>query len=821
FQASHGVVSVAADGSFVYTPDTGYVGGDNFSYVVSDGVSSDTALVSIDVTNAAPDAVDDDYQTGYGQTLNVAAAGLLANDQDADGDALEVLTLGPAGHGTVTFAADGSFSYTPDAGFHGVDTFQYTVSDGVLTGSANVSITVTQDLLRVASVTPTNTGYELRFNHAFDSTPFNLYDGEGFSLGAADALLKDAANKTVAGSIVVHGDHQGFTFVKTGDPKTNGLLAAGAYTLTLDGRLDGLIDTFGRALDGDGNGVAGGNFATGFTQGALGAVLTVGEIVRGPGQWLNPATLATGLPVRVSNAAGVNRIDFTLEYDAGLLDVSGVTGVLPGATTSADWSVDGRLTVTITGITTLTTGALTEVARIQAQVADAAPYGSREVLNLADVQFNNGAIAAQDDDGLHVVAYAGDATGNGGYTTEDIQKVTNVLARRYAGYGAYPLVDPLLIGNVTGNGTLSSLDLRALTQKVMGIAQTVIPEIPAGIPPLTFAGPDPLVNLPVVEARAGETITVPVQLDTAANLVSVQLALAYSATDLELVDVRLGGLTLDFDWFVKTVQPGRLTVDMSRLTALAGGSGNLLELDFRVAPTASGTLPLDLQWTALNDTRLTLNPEPQPGADPTDGAIRVAVNDAAAAGSTIVGAAAGGSVTVPISLDELGTPAAWALAFNFAAADLELTGVRLGESTLDAAAVIRSVEAGSLVVDPGRLKPGAAGSRVLELDFKVAAAAQGTLEIDVSSAEPAATGDFDPRDPAGGVQAGGNVRGTPSRGAESGRNRAPVVNMTERTAGFGEGAVKGMDWVGDWVQGSQTGASPAKPNGWKLSLPAA
>ncbi|MFO1192955.1 MAG: hypothetical protein U1F00_12440 [Rhodoferax sp.] len=62
---------------------------------------------------------------------------------------------------------------------------------------------------------------------------------------------------------------------------------------------------------------------------------------------------------------------------------------------------------------------------------------------------------------------------------------------------------------------------------------------------------------------------------------------------------------------------------MSSLLALAGGSGSLLELDFRVAEGAAGVLPLDLQWVQLNETHLTLQPEPIPGADPTDGAIAV------------------------------------------------------------------------------------------------------------------------------------------------------------------------------------------------------
>jgi hypothetical protein len=222
-----------------------------------------------------------------------------------------------------------------------------------------------------------------------------------------------------------------------------------------------------------------------------------------------------------------------------------------------------------------------------------------------------------------VVAYVGDASGNAAYSTLDVTQIQRVLLRLDSGFGAWPLTDPTVVANAAGNGTLTSLDTRFLSQKLAGITQAAIPEIPATTTPLVFAGADPLVTVATRDAVAGGSVTVPVQIDNAANLASVQLILTFPAADLQLVNVRLGGLTLDFSAVVKTVQPGRLTVDMSRLNALAGGAGNLLELDFKVAAAATGTLPIDLQWVALNDTRLTLNPAPQVGADPTDGAVIV------------------------------------------------------------------------------------------------------------------------------------------------------------------------------------------------------
>jgi hypothetical protein len=93
-----------------------------------------------------PTAVADLYTGAIGNvTFAVAAgAGLRANDTDPDGDALTVTagTFATSQGGSVTIAADGSFTYRSPLGFEGADTFSYTLSDGFLTapGSATVNV---------------------------------------------------------------------------------------------------------------------------------------------------------------------------------------------------------------------------------------------------------------------------------------------------------------------------------------------------------------------------------------------------------------------------------------------------------------------------------------------------------------------------------------------------------------------------------------------------------------------------------------------------------------------------------------------------------
>jgi hypothetical protein len=131
-----------ADGSFAYTPQTTYQSSDSFTYKASDGrLDSNTVTVTITI-NALPTAVKDDYTTAENTPLTVAAPGVLANDTDADGDALSALLVAETDHGTVALSADGSFLYTPASGYEGSDSFWYRASDGS-NGSDLVTATIT------------------------------------------------------------------------------------------------------------------------------------------------------------------------------------------------------------------------------------------------------------------------------------------------------------------------------------------------------------------------------------------------------------------------------------------------------------------------------------------------------------------------------------------------------------------------------------------------------------------------------------------------------------------------------------------------------
>lgn len=95
--------------------------------------------------NTTPVAVDDAYAATVDTALVIAAPGVLANDTDANGDALTATTTGtttPApANGSLAFNSDGSFTYTPNAGYSGPDAFTYVANDGTV-NSAEATVTI-------------------------------------------------------------------------------------------------------------------------------------------------------------------------------------------------------------------------------------------------------------------------------------------------------------------------------------------------------------------------------------------------------------------------------------------------------------------------------------------------------------------------------------------------------------------------------------------------------------------------------------------------------------------------------------------------------
>src|SRR4029077_16689610 len=120
FATAHGTVTILADGSYTYTPDTGYDGPDSFTFTAQTAEDSATGTVSINVTEANDlTVVSPTISTPEGTP---ASGNVLTGAIDSEGDAITA-TARPfaTAHGSVTIAADGSYTYTPAVGYDGPD----------------------------------------------------------------------------------------------------------------------------------------------------------------------------------------------------------------------------------------------------------------------------------------------------------------------------------------------------------------------------------------------------------------------------------------------------------------------------------------------------------------------------------------------------------------------------------------------------------------------------------------------------------------------------------------------------------------------------
>jgi Tol biopolymer transport system component len=115
--------------SWMYTPAPNAHGTRSFTFRVSDGGSvTDIGgfMITINPVNDPPSTRDDYVATDVGASLSFGAS---TNDLDIDGDSLAVAAVDPPANGSAVVVG-GQLLYTPNAGFSGIDVFDYTISDG-------------------------------------------------------------------------------------------------------------------------------------------------------------------------------------------------------------------------------------------------------------------------------------------------------------------------------------------------------------------------------------------------------------------------------------------------------------------------------------------------------------------------------------------------------------------------------------------------------------------------------------------------------------------------------------------------------------------
>ena len=124
-QPSNGVAGIRPDGTVIYKPDPDFAGEDSFTYQVCDRdgrCDEATVTVTVEPPPNGPPAAADDFVTISEGMRPGPTIPVLANDDDPDGDPLEVTGVTEPGNGTAVASPDGEgVAYEPDEEFTGVD----------------------------------------------------------------------------------------------------------------------------------------------------------------------------------------------------------------------------------------------------------------------------------------------------------------------------------------------------------------------------------------------------------------------------------------------------------------------------------------------------------------------------------------------------------------------------------------------------------------------------------------------------------------------------------------------------------------------------
>uniref|UniRef100_UPI001C49AD40 beta strand repeat-containing protein n=1 Tax=Pseudomonas sp. 2FE TaxID=2502190 RepID=UPI001C49AD40 len=271
-----GTIQINADGSYVYTLTSPYdtspdannganteQNRDSFTYQVTDANgNTGTATIFIDIVDDVPTASFDSNSVNEGALLTVnAAGGVLSNDEDgadgfaagggvvgvraAAGDTTTAVTTGVGGsivglYGTLTLAADGSYSYQSNAdtiSSNVSDVFVYTIKDG----DGDLSTTTLTINLNDSNLQASNDDQVLVYEKALDTS----ISGSDIAAGSVTGSLPGDAGETDASNTLTDNVTGGFgskTYALLGSAVgafgTIQINADGSYVYTLTSPYD-------------------------------------------------------------------------------------------------------------------------------------------------------------------------------------------------------------------------------------------------------------------------------------------------------------------------------------------------------------------------------------------------------------------------------------------------------------------------------------------------------------------------------------------------------------------------------------------------------
>jgi hypothetical protein len=356
-----GTITIASDGTLTYTPANGFTGLFTVDYQIQNVAGSDAATITIAVGDR-PSAANDTYSpTLYGNVpVNTTIStqfSVLTNDA---GSGLVATVVGsPVGGSVALDPNTGKFTFTPNLGFSGAASFQYTISNGFgSSGPATVSLTVgtTFAWFVDGSVAVTGDG---RYSTPFKTLPelASINNGAPLHPKAGDLLFLYENATAYTGPITLLANQK-----LTGQDATTTLASIAGPAWPADAPqpvMNSGNSTHATITSGSGDVVLGaGNTLDGFTLGtATGTALvgtsfgtlTVADVsVSTSGQAINLTTgSVSGSFDAVTSTGGLHNIALT-GVSGGATGSFG-SGALSGATDDAFVSSGGAGTLSYSG----------------------------------------------------------------------------------------------------------------------------------------------------------------------------------------------------------------------------------------------------------------------------------------------------------------------------------------------------------------------------------------------------------------------------------------------------------------------------------------
>ena len=538
----------------------------------------------------------------------------------------------------------GSYTFTTGAGQDdGVHVFnvklltagsqKITAGDTTATVPAilGTSAAIATSGLMVSAFVKTPTGFVATFNQPINPADLTLY---GTGSTQQDVLLigkKTNNGQPYPGTLIIDATKELITFnvssnfLAASNPGGSATLPDDTYTVTLTSGIgsNGFQDITGQGFD-DGHGSHTdyiGSFTTTYQRDNT-QVLGIVDFARGPNASGDTATLVkvpndpangghVGIPITLYNAGSLTSAGFTLTYNANILTVIG--GISDPSNAAAAFHMTSNVP-SADGVHSVATFAFTGAAPqngtlILGDITAYVPYSARsqyqvkDLLALGNITVSGGAAVVLAD-AVDVDAYFGNVNGDHHLDGLDKGLIANVASTLSTGFTAFTLLDPAIIGDLSGDNAVTSNSTSLFSNYLLALPVTKIPPLPN--PPIAdnlFASPlaaDPALSLPAtVQASAGGVVNVPVLLDDAhppgsTGLVEAELTLHYdpAVVSVSAADITLGSLpSQGTGWQVSAqvnASTGQITIQLSSQTPITSDqAGSLVSIAFHFKPGQS------------------------------------------------------------------------------------------------------------------------------------------------------------------------------------------------------------------------------------------